>query len=89
MFGEVATRLLRMTGHSGTVPSAILPADIPAAIDRLEAALRGQSDPRPQQDDKRDDEPPVGLQQRALPLLELLRRAADGDVSVTWEDASG
>jgi hypothetical protein len=28
MFGEVAVRLLKMMGHSGTVPSAVLAEDI-------------------------------------------------------------
>ena len=31
MFGDVAIRLLKMMGHSGTVPSALLAADVPAA----------------------------------------------------------
>ena len=42
MFGDVAVRLLKMMGHSGTVPSAILAADIPAAVAKLEAAVVGQ-----------------------------------------------
>lgn len=35
MFGDVALTLLKMMGHSGTVPSAILAADVPAALSRL------------------------------------------------------
>ena len=35
MFGDVAVRLLKMMGHSGTVPSAIVAADVPAALERL------------------------------------------------------
>ena len=31
MFGDVAETLLKMMGHTGTVPSALLAADIPAA----------------------------------------------------------
>ena len=33
MFGDIAERLLKMMGHSGTVPSAILADDVPAALD--------------------------------------------------------
>ena len=32
MFGGVAVTLLEMMGHSGTVPGAILTADLPAAL---------------------------------------------------------
>jgi len=34
MFGEIAVALLRLTEHSGTVPSVILARDIPASLDR-------------------------------------------------------
>ena len=39
MFGDVAIRLLKMMGHSGTVPGALLAEDVPAALQRLEAAI--------------------------------------------------
>ena len=38
MFGDAAHRLLKMMGHSGTVPSAILADDVPAALDRVKQA---------------------------------------------------
>jgi len=40
MFGDVALALLKMMGHSGTVPSTILAADVPAALSRLTAAIK-------------------------------------------------
>lgn len=93
MFGDVAVHLLKMMGHSGTVPSAILAADIPAAIARLEKALENPppmpAKPRPEVGEKRegddDQEPRVSLPQRAYPLLELLRNAAAQKVDVMWE----
>lgn len=39
MFGDVAIQLLRMMDHSGTIPSAISPEDIPEALQRLREAL--------------------------------------------------
>ena len=39
LFGDVAISLLKMAGHSGTVPSAMLAADIPAAVAKLTQAL--------------------------------------------------
>ena len=35
MFGDVALALLKMMGHSKTVPGAILAADVPMALNRL------------------------------------------------------
>jgi Domain of unknown function (DUF1840) len=89
MFGDVAIRLLKLMGHSGTVPSAIDAADVPAALARLEAAVAVQkktetaADPLPAADD-RDVEPVVTLSRRALPLLELLRAATAKRVGVSW-----
>ena len=39
MNGDIAVQLLKAMGHSGTVPSAILARDIPAALARLKAAV--------------------------------------------------
>lgn len=89
MFGDVAVQLLRMMGHSGTVPSAILAADIPAAIERLQAALRSAPPPPPEPDDDKDQfgerkEPRVSIHTRAVPLIDLLQRAAKRGSDVTW-----
>jgi hypothetical protein len=43
MFGDVAVSLLKKMGHSGTVPSAILAADIRAALSRLKAAIDAEN----------------------------------------------
>lgn len=87
MFGDVAVKLLRMMGHSGTVPSAILADDVPAALERLKAAVaegKQREIPEDRRDDT-DDEPPVGLSKRALPLIELLEAAAKRHTDVMWE----
>ena len=86
MFGEPAVKLLKMMGHSGTVPSAILAKDIPAALDRLKAALAHPgSPPAEAKADERDKEPKVSLEQRAFPLIDLLTRAAARGCDVTWK----
>jgi hypothetical protein len=86
MFGDVALNLLRMMGQSGSIPGAILAPDIPAAIDRLRQALAGTRAPAstPKKDDD-GGETPVGMGQRAFPLIELLERAAKQDADVIWE----
>ena len=85
-FGDVAQSLLRMMGHSATVPGAILAEDVPAARDRLKAALAAASEPPPSQSaDADDDEPPVSMAHRALPVLELLDAAARDGQDVMWK----
>ena len=87
MFGDVAVHLLRMMGHSGTVPSALLAADVPAALERLEAAVAAEGQlPAPGEPAQTDDEePPVSLGHRALPLIELLKAAAKAESNVMWD----
>ncbi len=87
MFGDVAVHLLKMIGHSGTVPSALVAADVPAALERLEAAVAAEGDlPAPAEPSQaEDEEPPVSLGHRALPLIELLEAAAKAERNVMWD----
>jgi hypothetical protein len=92
MFGDVAKQLLELMGHSGTVPSALSAADVPAALSRLESAIAqrraADSAETPQNDQAPDgyDAPrKVTLAQRAVPLIELLRAAAARKVDVMWD----
>lgn len=88
MFGDVAVTLLKMMGHSGTVPGAIVAADVPAALDRLRHAIDDikatPAEKSPAAEDGGDD-PPVSLAHRALPLLELLAAAANQEADVMWK----
>lgn len=86
MDGTIAVQLLKAMGHSGTVPGAILPEDIPAALGRLKSAVEGSPKPAaaPGRDDD-DKEPPVSLRQRAYPLIDLLTRAAERKAEVLWK----
>lgn len=87
MFGAEAVRLLNLMGHSGTVPSALLAVDVPVALARLEAAVAvSEQLPEPEVSGQSvDDEPPVSLSHRALPVIELLRAAAKAKCDVMWD----
>jgi hypothetical protein len=88
MFGDVAVQLLKLMGHSGTVPSTMLAPDIPAALERLKRALdQGASLPATpaEEEERREGRPPVSLRQRAYPLIELLQRAAKNNADVMWD----
>jgi hypothetical protein len=92
LFGDVAQRLLKMMGHSGTVPGAILAEDIPVALDRLKGAIEAEKStaaatPESADDvqgEERDDQA-VRFEYRALPLIELLTAAAKKNCNVMWE----
>jgi hypothetical protein len=81
-------QLIKAMGHSGTVPSAMLPADLPAALARLKAAVDAspRAAPVAADDDEKDHrEVPVSLRQRAFPLIDLLTRAIDQSAEVMWK----
>ncbi|WP_428609236.1 DUF1840 domain-containing protein [Sedimenticola sp.] len=90
MFGDIATRLLHMMGHSGTVPSAILADEIHGALTRLEAAIEAEmAVPGTDNVENNDDEEPVvPLAHRALPLIELLKAADKEHCDVMWRRGS-
>ena len=90
MFGDVAAALLKMAGHSGTVPGAFVARDVPAALARLQRELAAapakdaKQDITPEADDA-DSPPPVPLRLRAFPLIQLLTAAAQQECDVMWE----
>jgi len=89
MFGQVALTLIRLMGHSGSVPGAILAADVPAALGKLRAGAAASPDapaPGPSSGHGDDsEEPPVTLAHRALPLIALLEAAARDGCDVMWD----
>ncbi len=86
-FGDVAKQLIKMMGHSGTIPSAILAGDVPRALARLQQALAQLTDAKsvPEKNDQEDiKEVPLQLTIRALPLVELLNAAVKEQCDVMW-----
>jgi len=90
MFGDIAVTLLKLMGHSGTVPGALLAEDVPAALERLKRRVAASPDtpldPKPQGSSEEDEEEVhVSLAHRALPLIELLSAAAAQKKNVMWD----
>ena len=91
MFGDIAIKLIRMMGHSGTVPSALSAPDVSPALEQLKAALAAHKSANPDDESVGDEfqgdpiERPVGLAQRAFPLIELLTAAAAAEQTVMWK----
>ena len=91
--------LLRAIGREPSPRGIIEPADIPAAMAALQAAIdaddavraargTGASEPEAQQDDSRGDgsatRDGVSLRRRLWPMVDMLRRALAEDEPVVW-----
>lgn len=95
MQGEPAVALLRLGGHSGTVPSAVLAADLPAFLARLRQGLEQHGEelsppppPRDPEQREEDDDPrerPVSLRLRAVPLLDMIETAIKRKSDLMWD----
>lgn len=90
MFHDTAIELIKMMGASGRIPSALSADEVASAATRLRTALQHAPRPvvaHPKEDDEDDDrrQAAVGLPTRAVPLLDLLDRAAAEHTDVLWE----
>ncbi|AEX24994.1 DUF1840 domain-containing protein [Vibrio sp. EJY3] len=92
MFGGIGLQLIKMMGHSGTVPGAILSPDIPEALSKLTFSLAAESTAAQKNtsatgDDEEEalSEQVVSLNLRAVPLIELLKSAIDAQCDVMWD----
>ena len=97
MFEDAAVELLKLMGATGRIPGGLSPEDLPAALARLEAAVeelkaearqRAAAPPAQKQEQDDDREPPVAITTRAVPLLDLMRRAVAAKAELVWEGAS-
>jgi hypothetical protein len=91
MFGDVAVPLIKLMGHSGSVPGALLAEDVPEALERLKSAVAAHPDApldpaRAAGRNENDEGSHVSLAHRALPLIELLSAAAAQNKNVMWDD---
>lgn len=87
MFGDVALHMIKIMGHSETIPGAILAKDVPLALSRLKAAINSEKTSSPVDEDENEDEdaPVVSLAHRGLPLINLLTAASEADCDLMWE----
>ncbi|HCE3103142.1 TPA: DUF1840 domain-containing protein [Vibrio parahaemolyticus] len=91
MFGDIALEMIKMMGHSGTVPGSISAQDVPDALSKLNSALSaknaaGENRPTDVDDEEEQVEPAVSLGRRAFPLIELLKSAIKEECEVMWDN---
>ncbi|EGR0747437.1 hypothetical protein BBM24_09390 [Vibrio parahaemolyticus] len=90
MFGDIAIKMIKMMGHSGSVPGSISAQDIPDALSRLTSALAAQeaiekNNSQAMEKDEEQEEQTVSLGRRAFPLIELLKSAIKEECEVMWD----
>jgi len=95
MFGDIALHILKILGHSGTVPGAISAQDLPESLNLLQAAIESEkkalaAEASDNQDDDEEEgqEIVVGLGNRAFPLIGLLKAAIKEECEVMWVDGT-
>jgi hypothetical protein len=88
MLGPNGDQLLRLLGREPSPQGILEPADMPAARQRLQAALAEAEAAAAQAGtDDADDErarQAVGLRQRIWPLLQMIERAAAAGEPIVW-----
>jgi hypothetical protein len=87
MFEDVARKLLGLMGMSGDIPGALNAEDVPAALARLQDALKTPQNFVSQRDHNEVEGLPVNFANRAYPLLQLLMAAAQKQKHVMWDQA--
>ncbi|ENP0872241.1 DUF1840 domain-containing protein [Vibrio parahaemolyticus] len=93
MFGDIALEMIKMMGHSGTVPGSISAQDVPDALSKLTSALSAKNAaeenlPTDVDVDEEEEqvEPAVSLGRRAFPLIELLKSSIKEECEVMWDN---
>ena len=85
MFGDAATDLLKLMGHSGNIPGAIMADDVANALSQLKENLSARPEESVDNADDDDENNRVALATRAVPLIELLEAAAASGANVQWD----
>lgn len=82
-----ALAMLKMMGHSATVPGSIRAEDVPQALALLKDAITASKE-LPKVDDKFAEEPAVTTAQRGKPLIDLFAAAVKANSYVMWDKST-
>ena len=74
-------------GHSETIPGAILAEDVPDMLNRLTNAIKADAANSNETNNSAWDDQSISQQSRAMPLIELLKAAAEQECNVMWDEA--
>ena len=84
MFDKDANMMLKAMKTSGKIPGALFPDDISDALTTLQERIQLDSHEEETNvaDEKSDH---VGIQTKAMPLIELMQRAIEQNEKLLWE----
>ncbi len=82
-FGDIAKQLIKLMGHSGTIPGAIASQDLSRALSGLQRGLAKTKTDSSESDD--DDELDIGLGKRAVPLIGMLQASIKNECPILWD----
>lgn len=87
MFSPAARQLLEILGKQCSARGVITSEQVPGAIERLRQAVSAgdRSSADDGKDDSGEDQPAIGLAQRAFPFIELLEWTRKEDGYILWE----
>ncbi len=87
MLPDYADQILKMIGHSGEVPSALLSTEIEPAIKLLEIGLAQKEleKVKPLESQYHQENNIPSLRTRVYPFRELLKRAKDKQCGLAWK----
>ncbi len=86
MLDRDAEIMLKTIHTSGSVPGALYPEAIPAAIEALEARIKLES--HEEESAKTEDSDAVDMQTRAFPLIELMHSAIEKNETLMWDEGN-
>ena len=91
MLAQHATPFLEAWGKDAHAPGVLLPLDMPRAKAATLELVHAEEAKQAQQiaDAKAQGQPvpsfePIGLRQRSVPLLEMIRRCEGAEVEIVW-----
>lgn len=88
MMGPSGDQVLRLIGKEPGPKGIIEPAQMPAAMKALEAAIADDEAARKDAAEAEDGKAPKGdgisLRQRAWPLVEMMKRALAANENIVW-----
>ena len=83
MFDKDASMMLKAMKTSGNIPGALFPEAITDALDSLKE--RVQIEVNEVDEAAVNEEDHVGIQKKALPLMDLMQRAIEQNEKLLWE----
>jgi len=83
MFDKDANKMLKAMKTSGNIPGALFPEAIEDALSSLEERVQLESND--EIETVAEDDNHVGIQTKAMPLIELMQRAIEQNEKLLWE----